>query len=467
MCGEAGLSQTLIQTSSYARVAGRGDMDGDGLPDIAVGMPASPDPSTPEVPGRVVVVSGPAAHEALDLGEDASLTIIGEQPRDRAGAEIAGVGDVNGDGLEDLLVAADRSCVNLDPDCFEGDCPIVCSPGPSRAYLVHGKEGGGVIALADVAAGVGGLAIDHPESSTLDDQRFAALDDLNGDGLADFAIAAPSGASYAGEVYVVFGREGGEPVDLSAVAAGTGGFVIRAEGVTDRLGDALSAAGDVNGDGLTDLVIGAPAADDNKGRAYVVFGKASTAPVLLVDVAAGKGGGFALVGEDNYPVPAGAETGLTVAPAGDIDGDGLADVAVGAPFLSLGEGPTAGRAYIVLGKADAAPVQLEGLKAGVIIDGVYEVGFWLIGDGTDLDGDGAPDLFVGNADAELARVSGAPIGGTVVMGDAHAPILALEQGWYLNEVVGDLDCDGRSELAEINIGLDDTGVLRLDLDFGG
>src|SRR6185295_8019115 len=97
--------------------------------------------------------------------------------------------------------------------------------------------------------------------------------DINGDGLADLVVGADYGdpaASYeAGRSYVVFGRSASSAIDLSAVAAGIGGFVINGQGACDQSGYSVAGAGDVNGDGLADLIVGArgsdPAAGDGAG----------------------------------------------------------------------------------------------------------------------------------------------------------------------------------------------------------
>jgi hypothetical protein len=106
---------------------------------------------------------------------------------------------------------------------------------------------------------------------------------MNGDGLADLIVASPysdlqSFNSNEGRSYVVYGRSSTTAVELSAVAAGTGGFVINGQSAQDFSGVGVSAAGDVNGDGLADLIVGAhrsdPAGNAEAGRSYVIFGTA-------------------------------------------------------------------------------------------------------------------------------------------------------------------------------------------------
>ena len=143
---------------------------------------------------------------------------------------------------------------------------------------------------------------------------------------------------------MVFGKAGSTAVDLSSVAAGTGGFVINGQSGSDNSGYSVSSAGDINGDGLADLIVGAyqadPAAGTDAGRSYVVFGKTGTAAIDLSAVAAGQGG-FAINGQS-----AGDYFGFSVSAAGDINGDGYADLAVGA-YAADPNGNNSGKSYII------------------------------------------------------------------------------------------------------------------------
>ncbi|MEA5449218.1 hypothetical protein VB780_11605 [Leptolyngbya sp. CCNP1308] len=260
------------------------------------------------------------------------------------------------------------------------------------------------VELTQIAKGVGGYAIQGEAAYDHSGQSVSSAGDVNGDSFDDVILGAfgadPNGEA-SGKSYVVFGKADGSAVNLSQVAAGISGFVIQGEAIYDNSGYSVSNAGDVNGDGFDDLIVGAYGADPNghsSGKSYVVFGKADGSAVNLSQVAAGIGG-FAIQGE-----AASDFSGISVSNAGDVNGDSFDDLIVGAVWADP-NGENSGKSYVVFGKADGSVVNLSQVAAGIggfAIHGetARDSSGYSVSNAGDVNGDGFDDLIVGAQGAD-------------------------------------------------------------------
>jgi len=376
-----------------------GDLNGDGSPDVVVGATTF-EFQGDAVPGRVYVYFGGPAVDAV-----ADLVLTGQANGDRFGYVHSGAGDMNGDGYQDLLVGAylndgngissGRAYVYYGGPGLDATADLVLTglqTGEQLGIAVAGVGDVNADGHDDVLIGArfnttggseagrgyvyfGGPGVDSVPDLILESQTpterlgFAVAGgaDVNHDGHADFAVGAyhnPVQGFETGRVYVYFG---GPTADAVA------DLVLPGEGFRAHFGDALGMS-DVNGDGEGDILVGASQFDGARGRASVYFGGAAIDNVADLVVQAGNLGDW---------------FGRFVSGGADLDSDGYADLLVGAPALNSG-GP--GRAYVYHG--------------GPTVDGTFDAtldgerlgdahGWHGSAAAQDVNADGIDDLIVG------------------------------------------------------------------------
>lgn len=260
------------------------------------------------------------------LGAADGFQAAGLNADDQLGSAVAGLGDINGDGYGDVLFTAPSA----DPDG---------TTSAGEAYVVFGSTNlPASIALADLN-GTNGFVISGANAQARAGSAAAAAGDFNGDGRRDFLIAAEGAQGNAGCVYLIYGAASFPAhLDLADVD-GNHGIVFTGEGPNHYAGRAVAGLGDFNGDGYGDIVIGAHTAPDflSAGRAYVVFGGTDW-PAQNSLAALDGATGFRVDGSGAF-----GYLGAAVASC-NLNGDGLADVAVGAPNLD--------EAYVIFGRTN-------------------------------------------------------------------------------------------------------------------
>ena len=385
-------------------VSSAGDVNGDGFDDLMVGAPsAGPNGSAL---GTTYVVFGKAGGfgASLDLGSLDGTTgfrLNGLGAYEQAGFTVAPAGDVNGDDLDDMMIAAPGSGL---AGYFFGS-----------AYVVFGKADGFTAILNPTSLnGTNGFRLDGALGFESLGTSLASAGDVNGDGFLDFVVGAGTADQtglYSGSAYVVFGKAGGLDTSLSLGSLdGTNGFRLDGVAAGDRVGWSVDSAGDVNGDGFDDIIVGARYADPNgsdSSAAYVVFG-ADGGFAANVNVGDLDGtNGFRLEG-----AAAGDNAGWSVASAGDLNADGIDDVVVGA-YKADPNGGDSGAVYVVFGQTGGfgASLNLGSLDgtngfrlAGVLADD--RVG-WSVASAGDVNGDGGADLIIGAPFADASGFFGA------------------------------------------------------------
>ena len=381
-------------------ISSAGDVNGDGYSDLIIGAPLN-DAAGASAGRAYIYYGGTIINSVVDV------VLTGLAAGDQFGLSVSTAGDVNGDGYSDVIVGANGNDAG--------------GSNAGRAYIFFG--GSSMNNVADII--LTGAAVSDNFGTSV-----SSAGDVNGDGYSDVIVGAnfnDAGGTNAGRAYIYFGGSSMNNVaDINLTGAAA----------SDNFGTSVSTAGDVNGDGYSDVIVGASANDaggTNAGRAYVYFGGSSMndiADVLITGEAASDG------------------LGISVATAGDVNGDGYSDLIVGA-YLNDAGGSNAGRAYVYFGGSvmnNVADVTLT----GVAVSDQFGISVSTAGD---LNGDGYSDVIAG---ANLNDAGGASAGRAYVyfggnLMDNTADVLltgAAANDQYGSSVstAGDVNGDGYSDL---------------------
>lgn len=449
-------------------VSRAGDLDGDGVDDLVVTRSGTP-------LDAYVVFGAPGPAPEFDVGallpenggDGTAGFVVRSQDESAQAPDARGIGDINGDGLEDLAIGFDTKMVSgadaagvvaVIYGTREGFAPLI---DVDSLLPENGGDGSAGFVLFN---GVDGERLGS---------AVAPAGDVNADGTDDILVAAKFGGppAFAGGGYVVFGDTAGfaPAFDLGQLPPegggdGSRGFVIRGASSGDVTGEDVAGGADVNGDGIDDLVLGASGTDvgdrQGTGATFIVYGRAGAfEPVLdLADLFV-ENGGDGTAGAVIKGIASSDRSGENVAIAGDVNADAIADILIGAE----GRRPS-GEAYIVFGGQLPAEFDLADLladnggdgAAGVVVRGDSEeapaTGRDVAAAG-DVDGDGIDDVIIGGFrvahvlfgsaqgfPAEIALADLADAAGTE--GDAGVVLRATNgenAGWAVG---GALDANG-------------------------
>lgn len=342
------ITESNLANANFGKsVSTAGDVNGDGYSDVIVGAFRFANGQASE--GRAFVFHGSSG----GLNITAAWTAESNQTNALFGMWVCTAGDVNGDGYSDVIVGAS------DYDNGEFD--------EGRAFVYHGSAGG-LNTTADWTA-------ESNQASAYFGSVVSTAGDVNGDGYSDVIIGAyyyDNGESNEGKAFVYHGSSGG----LNTTASWT----VESNQASAYLGRAVSAAGDVNGDGYSDVIVGADSYDNgetNEGIVYVFYGS-SVGLSTTADWTA----------EINQ---ASASFGRSVSTAGDVNGDGYSDVIVGAHFYDNSH-TNEGGAFVYHGSPGGLSTTANWSAESNQVNGYLGISVSTAGD---VNGDGFNDVIVG------------------------------------------------------------------------
>ncbi len=352
-------------------VASAGDVNGDGYSDVIVGAGAS-NKAYVYFGGSTGLVTSPSWSSPTGAGN--------------FGGSVASAGDVNGDGYSDVVIG---------------------SSSANRAYVYYGSSGGTVTAGATTLTGAGGAY----------GYSVACAGDVNADGYSDVIVGSNGGNN----AFVYFGGSGTISTTVAWTGTGSGSY-----------GFCVAPAGDINGDGFSDVIIGATGISTNTGAAYIYTGSPAGALTTITTTITGSAG----------------QKGFNVASAGDVDGDGYSDVIIGVSGVPapLGGAAFTGAAYVYLGSSTGLSTTASWSRTGTASSD-----FGSVSSAGDVNGDGYSDVIVGasgaggNTGAAYVYLGSSSGLSTTVSWTGNGPAANSNYGYTLG-CAGDVNGDGYSDI---------------------
>ncbi|MFN6475167.1 beta strand repeat-containing protein [Nostoc sp. DedQUE07] len=464
-------------------VSNAGDINNDGIDDLIIGA-NNADPNGKYDAGQSYVVFGRTnlgsggTLNLSDLNGTNGFLINGIAAGDFLGFSVSNAGDINNDGIDDLIIGARNASPNG-----------ISAAGQS--YVVFGGRNLGSSGIFNLSSldGTNGFIINGIATGDFLGNSVSNAGDINNDGVDDLIIGtygtSPNGNSEARESYVVFGGTNlGSDGSLNlSDLNGSNGFLINGIAERDFPGSSVSNAGDINNDGIDDLIIGAPGATangkNNAGQTYVVFGGTnlgSDGSLYLSD----------LNGSDGFLINGIAErdnSGSSVSNAGDINGDGIDDLIIGAGGANPNGISLAGQSYVVFGGTNLGSGGIFNLAFlngtnGFIINGIAEDDYSgsSVSNAGDINNDGIDDLIIGAYSASPngkydAGQSYVVFGGTNLGsgGTLNLSDLNGTNGFFINGIAaGDTSGISVSNAGDINNdGIDDLIIRAYDANRNG
>ena len=397
------ISEISSGDTNEISVNNAGDINNDGIDDFIIGA-STADPNANNAAGETYVVFGGSnigssgSFNLSTLNGTNGFIINGANRGDRSGRSVSNAGDINGDGIADLIVGAPAA----DPN----------GSASGISYVIYGGSSvgsSGEFELSNIN-GINGFAIEGASAGDFQGFSVSNAGDVDNDGFDDLIVGAstadPNGNNSGGISYVIFG--GAHTGDTGSINLnnlnGVNGFALTGVGAGDLSGRSVSNAGDVNNDGINDLIIGAPNGDpngNNSGESYVVFGNANLSSSGSFDLSSLNGSnGFVING-----ISGGDFSGRSVSNAGDLNGDNIDDLIIGATRSETSSSGGAGDSYVVFGGnniGSSGSLDLSTLDGnnGFVVRGIDITTGYSVSNAGDVNNDGVDDIVIGAYDAD-------------------------------------------------------------------